>query len=424
MGTFREELKNILKMDRATNKSSILAWAKKWFVQDDAKYLYEQIVSGHLDNLTEKDRLYKINDYLYTINYDTLDYEVGDKFMKEYFMPKSGCSSIRYGNLHGRNYDWLYDDKVEVVVRVSGNKDRYKSIGICSTVPGLTKGAVENKLELDNYKAIPFMIVDGINEKGVCCNINVVPSGDKGVTTGTHPELSNSVCQLMLPRYILDHYATAKEAAEDLRDNVNIYAPQSALLPYEIHVMVSDPNETYIIEFIENVCIIKKVGSNELYPAIMSNFYITDVTTDSNGLVTINRDGLDNESGITSNGSGLERHNIMANWIQDGGEDIFDLMTNQIKYTNAFTMSESDDYWYTEFVEAPIAEGSTTLTTCTSTTQDYAYAVSVAKDRFQHRDRSNPQTWQTIHSSIYNLEDKSLTLVNQENPDNKIILYL
>lgn len=425
MGTFRSELKNILKLDRAANKPSILAWAKKWFVQEDAKYLYEQIISGHLDNLTEKDRLYKINDYLYCINYDTIDYEVGNKFMKELSKYGGKCSSVRCGNYHGRNYDWLYDNSVEVIVRVSGNDSRYKSIGVCSTVTGVTKDNVEQKVDLKTYGAIPFMIVDGINEKGVCCNINVVPKGDKGITKGTHPEYNTSVCELMLPRYILDNYASAREAIEEL-DKINIYAPKLDNFHYEVHLMVSDATESYIVEFIENELVVHKVyGDNPTYPAIMTNFYVTDVTTDSEGLVTINRNGEDNVSGITPNGSGLERHNIAANWLKTttAEGDIYDLMANQLKYTHTYT-NEGQDVWYTELVGSPIAKGSKELTTCSSPIEDYSYSLSVTRDWYQHKDRNNPNIWQTVHTSIYDLNDKSLVLINQEDPDNKIKLYL
>lgn len=51
----------------------------------------------------------KIDDYLYYIKYDDIDYSAGVDYSKRFKMPLGGCSSVYTNGLLGRNYDWYYD---------------------------------------------------------------------------------------------------------------------------------------------------------------------------------------------------------------------------------------------------------------------------------------------------------------------------
>ena len=85
---------------------------------------------------------------------------------------------------------------------------------VAGGIPELTVDFVASGEYKDVYKALPFLVVDGINEKGLVCNNNVVPTGDKGRNTGSVPviEKRDEICQMMLVRYILDNFDNALSA--------------------------------------------------------------------------------------------------------------------------------------------------------------------------------------------------------------------
>lgn len=93
------------------------------------------------------------------------------------------------------------------------------------------------------------MTLDGINDAGVVCNINVVPTGDKGRTTGTGGNYD--LCGLSVVRFILDNADSAKDAINKLQSK-NIWMPNSGGYDLEIHLMVSDGTDTFVVEFVNN----------------------------------------------------------------------------------------------------------------------------------------------------------------------------
>jgi len=82
------------------------------------------------------------------------------------------------------------------------------------------------------------------------------------------------MCNLMLNRWILDHCKSAKEAAEAIRDKFNIWFPPNEIVAYESHYMVSDINETYVIEFINGVTKIINMTADLPNRQIMTNFHL------------------------------------------------------------------------------------------------------------------------------------------------------
>lgn len=65
------------------------------------------------------DSITRYRSYLYEVSYSELDYQFAYDYYKgtQYEESVGACTSIRKDNYLGRNYDWLYDDKVEFVVR-------------------------------------------------------------------------------------------------------------------------------------------------------------------------------------------------------------------------------------------------------------------------------------------------------------------
>lgn len=359
------------------------------------------------------DEIRKHEDYLYEVNYSNLDYDNAYEYFNSRKIPLNtgACSVLKKGNLIGRNFDWTYDENVSFIVHTAGNENRYASIGMSGGATNLTKTIVEGGEFNDAYKIVPFLLVDGVNECGVFIEENVVPQ-DYERTTGTTPavELKESLCSLMIVRFVLDHFATAQSAVEYLRDYTSIYSPKGLDdMHYDVHFFISDKNNTYVIEFIENeIQIIDLTNKNK----IMTNFHLYNTTMDSNGKVIINRDGSGtNSSGVTANGSGLERYNLIIDNYDDieDADDMRDV-TNILKYTNAYNLMYPN-FWYTEFTGINGLD-------VTSPASDYTTIIKDTAEKYSHRSRNKESeyfgTWQTTHSAVYDLDNYILRLLVQE----------
>lgn len=323
-----------------------------------------------------------------------------------------GCSTIRNGNVVGRAFDWTYDESVGFVIRTLRTAGKYATLGISASVPRLTEEFMESgEYNAESFKLIPFYTVDAINEYGLTASILLVPL-DKGQTTGTTPLIAklDEICNLMLVRYIVDNFQTAQEAVEYLRNYVSVYSPQGlADMGYESHFMVSDKTKSYSIEFVNNTLIATDI-SDKPY---MTNFYLNGVTFNEDGTVYTPADvptHLPSSQGITENGSGLERYNLIVGSYQttDSIASMRSLM-NSLKFTNAY-LAETDPQWNTEFVGTWEDFGTFTVDTPAS---DFTGLKNYIRGVYEQRIRDG-KTWQTVHSAVYDLENKTLNLVVQE----------
>lgn len=341
--------------------------------------------------------LNRVKDYFYEISFGNIDYDYAFIRMKE-LKPiiSGGCSSVRNGNWYGRNYDWKYDDSIEYLVRTPRTSGRYGSIGFASNT--------------EDFRLLPFMMLDGINDCGVVANTNVVPS-DKGVTSGTTPSISKEIeiCSLMLVRYILDHFSTARTAVDFIENYMSVYVPTTLLkIGYETHLMIADETDTYLVEFYGNETVVIKLLANEY----MTNFYLSDVTQNADGTVyTPASDGhRASENNISANGSGLERYNLIVdNYDACDTKDGMRELMNKLKFTNAYKEAN----WFTEFV------GINGLTV-DSDLADFEDVVAQAKKLYEHRIR-NGKTWHTVHSAVYDIEHRSVSVIVQE--DGEVLNY-
>lgn len=364
-----------------------------------------------LDFLKNVSPITKVQDYLYEITYNSLDWEYGKDYMeKQYTDNSGGCSSVRKGNFYGRNYDWSYDECAYFVIRVNKSATtKYSSIGMTGgAFKELTKDFVESGKYTDLYRVLPFITVDGINECGVVINSNVVPTGDKGITTGTTPTETkeDTLCVKMLIRYVLDNFATAQEAVEHIKKHISVYAPNKENgLKQELHLMVADKDKTYLVEFINNEMVISDMNTTYGGRTYMTNFYLNDTTVDASNHINFNS--------VTDYGAGLERYNI----ISDGIDSVVDLdtMTSlmySLYYTNTY-LPLTNPVWRTEFVDKEKG------LKVTSSPQDFEPYINAARQAYLTRTR-NGLLWQTCHSAVYDIENCQLNLlVQEENRENQ-----
>lgn len=374
--------------------------------------------------LTPEDfKPFRLLEYFYRQDYSSLDYEAA----KRYFLghnpqiSPAACTAVSQGDFTGRNHDWYYGRRVEFFLKTARTKNNLASIGVAGDINALTKDVMEHDQRQDIYNLIPFFTLDGLNEKHVFCCTNVVPL-DKGTTTETIPaiEEKDRICSVMVVRYVLDHFSTAQQAVEYLRDYVAIYPAKSLQdQGYETHWMIRDLQHCYIVEMIDN-----RIVVNE-YP-VMANFFVDGVTFNPDGKVWTPEDVADghlpSDNGITPLGSGLERHNYAIDHLSGvtSMAKMRELMTGLL-YTKTYLSAPvvADPIWHTEYVGR---------LTVDDPAEEYADVEQRYAEKFSQRDRDIPEdqirTWLTTHSSVYDVANLKLTVISQEDLEHELTFEL
>lgn len=359
-------------------------------------------------------KLRKRAPFLYEATYDGIDYD----YARAYFntrnphAPIAGCTAIRSGNLYGRKFDWYYDNGAEFVLRNRGLL--HDSIGVAGIVSALTEQEVMKMRYNEAFKILPFYMLDGINDSGVVCNTNVVPT-DKGEPIPTVPEIEqrDSICTIMLPRYILDHFNTAREAVEYVRDYISVYQTASlAAIDYDVHVMVADESETFVMEFVNGEVVITETD-------IMTNFHVSGTRFNADGKVYSPKDVPSGhlpsiENLITPHGSGLERYNLCVTEKDSAStEEGMLALLKELDYTHAY--KPQAEPWYTEFAGAALS------LTVDSAPSEFDDIRAAATEAYAARDRNTPptevRTWQSTHTCIYDIANRTMKIYVQEDSE-------
>lgn len=332
-------------------------------------------------------------EYFYSIEYDNFDFYRANDFAlnnSKLIIP-GACTSCRSGDFHGRNLDFFINDSCQIFLRLKGNSKRYESIGIVDCIPRLTKKMVdEHSPELfdkndDFMNFIPLNIVDGINEKGVCININVCPKGICEPLTETNPG-KQKIAVTSLSRYVLDNASSVDEAVKLIKE-ANVCDP--AGFPAEFHLMISDLNKTVVVEFWDNKTVVTEANA-------MTNFYVCNPDTEL--------------------GMGRERFDIVSKGLS-GIKTQEDMLENmkRVYFSQAYLL-DTDPYWYSDLV-VDIEHGSYkdirsgNFKIFEETKQmSYKDYVSLVEQK-KRRDGKN---WMTTHTCSYDLRNKSMLVTIQE----------
>lgn len=360
---------------------------------------------------TYYDTLGRVYDYLYDATYSRLDYDYAyDYFKQRGPQPNIGaCTSVRDGMEYGRNLDWYYSNEVDCIIRTQN------TIGIAGGLTGLTKHIAETDPYDENYHILPFFLQDGVNKDGVFANINVVTQ-ESVPTTYTTPLVSKELelCGLMLVRYVLDHFHTAREAVEYLRDHVSLYFPTSLQEQnYECHYMIGDRDETFVLEIIDNE--VKIIEDQN----ILTNFYLYDTTANTDGsfysIIDVPTHDPMEENGLQRLSSGVERYNLALAGIEQD-LSMREIM-NSLLYTKTYTKDVFGDFWFSEYVGGELGIGDDVSTYLENG------RIGRTVSQYERRDRNNPNTWQTTHSVVYNLTALTLDILSQETDSYGTSLY-
>lgn len=432
LGKLVKSVNNLLP-DNYGNVEVVVETTKKLVNEDDTKYVdgnldvYEKTgteelpaweKTGELATKDEVQELVKIPtpkvlpDYLYQLNFDS-DYEAEGKAWRIANFENidiGGCSSVRKNNLVGRNYDYTYSDAATFVIklpnRVVGAGTKYGSVGIATLGKNLTKKMVESGNYTDLYKALPGMTTDGINEKGLQVAIHLVPSDtvkDAGWT-------GNSIDAFGAVRYVLDTFDNAEQAAQWLASN--IYLPDKYVTEtgYSVQYIVSGHTQaTYIVQ--DGRSIVFDLGTDTGFLTNYRLYNVGSITHETERSVVGQYDPY---------GQGIERVGLIVNSFDTlYTADDMSLLMESLYFTNAYSELTSNP-WYSEFVSKE--KGRTLL----SPNSDFTAPLAIGRLAYNVRDRFNPShveyegeeydvtTWQTVHTVVYDLEARTLTVRVQE----------
>lgn len=328
--------------------------------------------------------LTKIEDFLYEVTFEDYDLTEGEAMFDTIDIPLGACTSVRNGNFVGRNLDWLYDESVDFVVHTPAKGNRHATLGVAGIIPFLNKFNANYGTYTDNYKLIPYVMMDGINDAGLVVNANLQPLGDRGYTTGTNPgkERMNTVLAV---RYLLDYAETVDEAIELLRQK-DLHYTDITGSPLEVHLMISDPNKTSIVEFIDNKMVIVEDS------LIMTNYFVA--------------------LGITPHAQGVERANIIRENYDMGAtkSGMIELM-RKVNFTHYYN-TKTSPRWYSDLFDGDTTSKPDLTWNSDKKTVEKYYQKDVLK--YKVRTRLDFKTWQTVHNSIYDIKNKTLDIMVQE----------
>ena len=377
----------------------------KWWNADRANDVAEALVA-FVDTL----------DWLEEIRRRFFPYEFFDWY--EGVANRALCTSCRNGNFVGRNFDWGYDDVDECVMRVPAAEGRLASVGVASR---FFPQALQDAFDVDDF--LPELTMDGINEKGVAINVNVVPGGDNGWTTGTNHG-AKRLCAGFAVRTVLDRATNAAHAVEILQSR-DIYS----LKPLEFHWMISDADESYVVECANNQLVVLKAKNAR---PKMANFYVSHSPNVAEYEVVSGNEEL-TEDEHTPHAMGIERYASVSNGLESVGsvEAMFSRMTN-VWYKAKYLPGNEERFW-SDLNGAPVPGmgderfevgddllyGELRLEAFKSLQANYEAVTDYEarwgnRDTLEHDPTLTNQVVHTVHTSIYDLERRELTVCVQE----------
>lgn len=362
----------------------------------------------------------QLQPYLYSIEYSELDYEAARKYFATHFVPVSGaCTALRKGNLLGRNYDWTFDKQVEFLVRTKAHNGRLATIGVAGSISALTTDTIGEYS--DEFKYMPFRMLDGMNEKGLTANVNMLNHDEQRSLPieGTTPmiEERESICSAMLVRYVLDNFTTPQEACGYIRDYVRVYPPYHDGKTTDLHFSLTNKEQLYYLCFEPDNSGVFRTAiadvKDQPLPFVMTNFrmwWAQRIYDSETG--KYDRFADPNYQYVEKYGMGIERANLCLQFVQDTEttQSVLDFMNIDLRYTEAYAPLGD---WLTEFV-GPYSQEDLARD---SAPEEFERILGIVRQRYAERSRETALTWQTVHSVVYDLDTLTMQLVVQQGYD-------
>ena len=371
-----------------------------------------------------------IADHLYETTYTTDDYWASTPSVETMGVGMA-CSAVQNGQYRGRNYDWIYADTDLCVVHTTVTDSRpHASVGMSdlSFITGEDGSPI--------YAKIPLATVDGINDAGVCIQVNVIPQGENGALSHTDTEADDlpggRVCRLVLD------YAANVEEALDLLSRFDIHSEMGT--DNELHWMISGPAS-------ETDAAIKTVVV-EIFP---DGMHITEDFIDDKPVMTnFNLSNFDGTALSVGYGMGYERWQILNEYFDQANSVMgtFDLM-EKVYYSKVYDLY-SENFWYSEYnhfdllnyydeetlksligeetydalaedgavyYQPALWDGEADLKGDSSKAGILAPVVAGITAAYEAQDMEKGDLWITIHTAVYDLENLTLDLQVRESQD-------
>ncbi len=341
----------------------------------------------------------KIADYLYEYEANNYGTEAPAKLLTNAHYATFGCSAVRNGNFYGRNLDLSISENCEFVIRTKATASRkHASIGVANTCFSiLTNDMVKAGLGEEQLRFIPWMMMDGINDAGLVCNINVVNMEDidankRKQTTPGKPQ----IMVMYLVRALLDNCGSVAEAKEFIRNHDITPIPKGLGGGWDGHIMIADPQNTVIVEFTGE----KDTGVKFTDAKIMTNFYNYQYTATGK---------------YPPNGCGTERYDILkANYAGSNTmQGMWELM-KKVQYTQAYKLS-TNPFWYSEHIDV-IPQSNILWTKEQLLANSKIRKMIAAYKVYEETGKYNLEDglWFTSHNSTYDIANRTLWVTIRE----------
>ena len=341
----------------------------------------------------------KIADYLYEFEAEGYGTEAPTTLLTNGGPVTFGCSAVRNGNFYGRNLDLNINELCEFIVRTKATETRkHASIGVSNPVfPTITNEKVQAGLTEEELNFIPWMTMDGINDAGLVCNINVVNMYDieKNLHAHTNPG-KPQIMVMNLVRALLDNCGSVAEAKEFINSHDITPIPAELGEMWDGHIMIADADNTVIAEFTgEKGSEVKFIETN-----IMTNFY--------NHLYEAAGD-------YPPHACGVERYDILkANYEGSNTmQGMWELM-KKVQYTQAYKESV-EPFWCSEHIDGvPGADISWTKEQILheAEIQKMLKAYKVYEQTGEYKPEDG--MWFTAHNSVYDIANRTLWVTVRE----------
>lgn len=400
----------------------------------------------------------KVTDYLYEATFENdFDYSLSKAGFEKYRPDLPACSSISLGDFRGRNLDWYFENGSEFVIRASKTDKRHASLAVVSA-PFLSNEMAGDGQYHKEFELLPYYTMDGINDSGICVNLNVVLFQEFGKWQMKTETQDDDMVELMAPRIILDNcgYLT------DIIPVMEKYDWFSLGTGFETHLMVTGPRSaddntvsTVILEYIpfteggksfRKLCCISQdekdiavVGGDKarFYHSkgeifIMTNFNLWqfDASLDRKGRLL----------SATEHPVGFERYEILEAAAKTayeiiGGPDSLTFQHMQdimytVNYSNMYNIYQ-DNFWYSESMPELITKEDLINATDEQRSphgdlnnlikgKDNCF-INGFKETLRswgNRDRKVKNTlWESVHTTIYNYEERTIKIAVHEGSD-------
>ncbi|MBQ0085961.1 MAG: amidohydrolase family protein [Prevotella sp.] len=344
----------------------------------------------------------KVADYLYELEADDYGKVPPTALLTDDGKVAFGCSAVRNGNFYGRNLDLGISENCEFIVRTKATAERkHASIGVANTCfLTLTNDIVRAGLSEEQLKLIPWMMMDGVNDSGLVCNINVVNQADieKNMHTHTNPG-KPQIMVMQLVRALLDNCGSVEEAKEFINNHDITPIPEKVGGGWDGHIMIADADNTVIVEFTgEKGSEVKFVEMK-----IMTNFY--------NHLYAAT-------AKYPPHACGVERFKILSENYDTGNtmEGMWKLM-KMVQYTLAYKESV-EPFWCSEHIDG-IPGSDISWTKEQILAEEETQKMLAAYKVYEKTGEYNLEDgmWFTAHNSTYDIANKTLWVTIREKYD-------